>query len=318
MDINKYYNPNRRIEAKVSKDWKKKYPEFCISQLPGPGIVTNEKVTPGYINYIDENYIVLDDSDSKKMDLYWAWGWIGAHLLVCSVLLFGMKLNSDFLVMVLLTAGITYPPAIWFFIKAYYMNRERKLIFDRQKGLVQVPGSFWNSSQLIRFNELHVVLALKTRFQGGVYLQLFKNKSFADKYLEGGIMLPFIFAKALQSWSYWVWYMDKNRPLPPGDALDPYRERDYERRKAEGFPAPLHTSYINTPEYFTKEFELMCEENNTIPGMYNMSINDDNSEELIAHREKKKKEEEELAKKPRIYRVRVMFIKIVKDILLID
>jgi hypothetical protein len=33
----------------------------------------------------------------------------------------------------------------------------------------------------------------------------------------------------------------------------------------------------------------MCEENNTIPGMYNMSINDDNSEELIAHREKKRK-----------------------------
>lgn len=37
-------------------------------------------------------------------------------------------------------------------------------------------------------------------------------------------------------WSFFVWYMDKNRPLPPGTAFDPYRQADYERRKAEGFP----------------------------------------------------------------------------------
>ena len=42
--------------------------------------------------------------------------------------------------------------------------------------------------------------------------------------------------------------MDKNRPLPPGDAFDPYRERDFLRRKAEGFPPPLYKSYVPTPE----------------------------------------------------------------------
>ncbi len=49
-------------------------------------------------------------------------------------------------------------------------------------------------------------------------------------------------------WSYFVWYMDKNRPLPQGKAFDPYREKDYERRKAEGFPKPLYKSNIPTPE----------------------------------------------------------------------
>ncbi len=49
-------------------------------------------------------------------------------------------------------------------------------------------------------------------------------------------------------WSYFVWYMDKNRPLPPGKAFDPYREKDFERRKAEGFPKPLFESNIPTPE----------------------------------------------------------------------
>lgn len=48
--------------------------------------------------------------------------------------------------------------------------------------------------------------------------------------------------------SFYVWYMDKNRPLPPGTAFDPYRQKDFERRKAEGFPSPLYRSHIPTPE----------------------------------------------------------------------
>ena len=42
--------------------------------------------------------------------------------------------------------------------------------------------------------------------------------------------------------------MDKNRPLPPGEAFDAYREQDFERRKAEGFPKPLYPSNVPTPE----------------------------------------------------------------------
>ena len=41
--------------------------------------------------------------------------------------------------------------------------------------------------------------------------------------------------------------MDKNRPLPPGTAFDAYRKRDYQRRKAAGFPYPLYPG-ITTPE----------------------------------------------------------------------
>ena len=41
-----------------------------------------------------------------------------------------------------------------------------------------------------------------------------------------------------------AWYIDKNRPLPPGT--------DFDRRKAEGFPKPLYSSDIPTPEA-TKE-----------------------------------------------------------------
>ena len=53
-------------------------------------------------------------------------------------------------------------------------------------------------------------------------------------------------------WNFTIWYMDKNRPLPPGTAFDPYRQKDFERRKAEGFPKPLYPSSITTNEA-TKE-----------------------------------------------------------------
>ena len=60
------------------------------------------------------------------------------------------------------------------------------------------------------------------------------------------------YADPHQEWSLFVWYMDKNRPLPPGTAFDPFRENDFERRKAKGFPKPIYESNIATPEA-TKE-----------------------------------------------------------------
>ena len=53
--------------------------------------------------------------------------------------------------------------------------------------------------------------------------------------------------------SFYVWYMDRNRPLPPGTAFDLYRESDYERRKNEGLPEPLYPSIIKTPEWVGAE-----------------------------------------------------------------
>ena len=50
LDINKYYNPSRKIEPKVPKDWKKKYIDFCIGVLPGPAILYKETLGTG-INY---------------------------------------------------------------------------------------------------------------------------------------------------------------------------------------------------------------------------------------------------------------------------
>ncbi len=66
-----------------------------------------------------------------------------------------------------------------------------------------------------------------------------------NAYISRGGFYP---STAQQDWSFYVWYMDKNRPLPPGTAFDEYRDEDFERRKAAGFPKPLFESDIETSE----------------------------------------------------------------------
>ena len=64
----------------------------------------------------------------------------------------------------------------------------------------------------------------------------------------------------IKSWSFIVWYMDKNRPLPPGKVFDPYRKRDYERRKAEGVLEPLYESWISIFEDYDEQFQARKEQ----------------------------------------------------------
>lgn len=49
--------------------------------------------------------------------------------------------------------------------------------------------------------------------------------------------------------SFLQWYMDKNRPLPPGKVFDEYRLRDYETRKSRGLNKPLIASLVEMFEY---------------------------------------------------------------------
>ena len=118
----------------------------------------------------------------------------------------------------------------------------KELILNREEGTISMPRAFKKENLVISFEEGEGIV--KFTAGGGaapdVYLVfLHKNRK------KGGHLSHFdIYA----FWDFVVWYMDKNRPLPPGTAFDPYREADFQRRKAEGFPKPLYKSYIPTPE----------------------------------------------------------------------
>ena len=129
-----------------------------------------------------------------------------------------------------------------FYIIYNFTHPKKILILDRLNGIITFPGFLYGKPITMPFEE--VLAAVKGGYGVGMATLaiLRKNKLTSTSY---DFDLQY---EPIQSWSFMVWYMDKNRPLPPGKVFDPYRQKDYERRKKEGFPKPLYQSWIATPE----------------------------------------------------------------------
>ncbi len=125
----------------------------------------------------------------------------------------------------------------------HYISPKKYFIANRQTGKLRVPTPIKKPEVWIDFNKGFAFE--KTAYLDNFYTSLFFQTNPEVK--PGAVFGLADFARE-DYWNFLVWYMDKNRPLPPGTAFDPYRQRDFERRKAEGFPKPLYPSTIKTPE----------------------------------------------------------------------
>jgi len=140
--------------------------------------------------------------------------------------------------------------SISFFVAVYYayeiyINRYEIISLDRENGLISFPvGLRQNKRGTSPFDKINIHWTTMGASTGNIKIHLVA--SHPD--IKGGTFLEGLDSNHRKLWSFYVWYMDKNRPLPPGSAFDPYREADYERRKAEGFPKPLYRSHIPTHE----------------------------------------------------------------------
>lgn len=117
---------------------------------------------------------------------------------------------------------------------------------NRKEGFMKLPGD--NMRYVVPFKNVHyhilgggspggsmgLCLAMVKPPRNSVAWVPFFQRQFTDMPME--------------ALSQMVWYMDKNRPLPPGREFDPFRQADFERRRAEGFPPPMYLSHIPTPE----------------------------------------------------------------------
>ena len=126
------------------------------------------------------------------------------------------------------------------------------LTLYRLQGLIELPRNDESlESFVIRFDDLKAIKRsiTTTNYHSGPMIMFIRDAStrLIPKAMNWiGMSWS---NNPMEYWSFYVWYMDKNRPLPPGSAFDPYRKKDYERRKAEGFPPPFYKSLIPTPEY---------------------------------------------------------------------
>ena len=122
----------------------------------------------------------------------------------------------------------------------YYKNSKKLLVLDRLNGMVTYPGFLFSKPCSVPFDEL--LASVASFANAGASLVFYHYNGITGTSISAEDYKP------SGNWSFIVWYMDKNRPLPPGEAFDPYRKKDFQRRKAEGFPPPLYPSYIDTPE----------------------------------------------------------------------
>ena len=131
-----------------------------------------------------------------------------------------------------------------FFLYAY--NYPKKyMIFNRKKGLFTFPDWFYMKPHTVAFAKHNKFFWTGTGGASGAAGQQLVT---APPKSARSIWINIHVTGFSGSWSFMLWYMDKNRPLPPGTAFDPYREQDFLRRKAEGFPPPLFKSTFPTPE----------------------------------------------------------------------
>ena len=189
----------------------------------------------------EENFIVKTDLWTSP----WAIGITGGGITLIAILLFlrgilkGDPLQIEDMIF-FIGAIIGF---LSFVIYAFTMPKE-EAILNRRDGLITFDGFLWQPNITMPFSEVEFCFSTGgVNMQGAYQLQVMRpNKwvTFGSSFFSG--------KNCFKDISFIVWYMDKNRPLPPGELFDPYRQADYERRKAEGFPKPLYYSKIETPE----------------------------------------------------------------------
>ncbi|ATA68075.1 hypothetical protein CGC48_05185 [Capnocytophaga cynodegmi] len=189
---------------------------------------------------VEENFIVKTDLWTSP----WAIGItvgvisLGTLLLFAKGMLRGVPLRAEDMIF-FIGAIIGF---LFSIIYPLTMPKE-EAILNRRDGLITFDGFLWQPNITMAFSEVEFCYSTGgTDLQGAFQLQVMRPNKWVT------FAIPIYPGKCYESISFIVWYMDKNRPLPPGELFDPYREADYHRRKAEGFPPPLYPSKIETPE----------------------------------------------------------------------
>jgi len=111
------------------------------------------------------------------------------------------------------------------FLFNYLFRSSDIVVFDRMKGIVTLSGRLFVKQKTMPFLSNAIIYKRE--------LLYIDHPLYAISYHIPGFAY----------WtSFYVWYMDKNRPLPPGSLFDPYREIDFKRRQAQDFPDPIYPS----------------------------------------------------------------------------
>ena len=233
--IHKYMNGVDRIRS--TKEW------LPVKYQGGEVTVLNHTSVhwPDTLQLDEEKYIYKNTPGNVIAAM---WAGFGLFGLIAGVLPAGWGLLNEFgivgsynndplwlsLFFIIFLASFTFlpiPAILLSFVYPFKRPKERLLIWDRENGTVTLPPRFWGEHEVVPFKDLKV----KKIRNLGSFVQFHVLAAFRP---SDGQPIEFgLLGDNAKDWAFYCWYMDKTRPLPPGEVFDPYRERDEERRRME-------------------------------------------------------------------------------------
>lgn len=217
---------HKEYSKRQTKRLKKRTLKKQIIKEPDAHNLIEGKHSDFYIRKDDEIEAISLKKNSR-IGSYWAIGI--SSLIILTYFISPTDERNWFTNMLLISSILAISLSIYYILN----TPERRLIFDRKNGVITIPMYFYYKDITMRFDD--AFLWKSGGFTGstisGLRLSVIRPDFIATHTYIGGSYGLY------ESVAYRVWYMDKNRPLPPGTAFDPYRQKDFERRKAEGFPA---------------------------------------------------------------------------------
>ena len=189
--------------------------------------------------YIDDQFIEFEVAP-KVIPLIGG----GVFLIIIIMIIIGaIKFPNDTVSLSFILWSLFSVLGFSFFTYYYFTMPPKETIYNRQDGLVTFPGFMWKQNITMSIRDVEFAFSQPSAQGIGAYqLRIVRpDKIFSQALMSFG-------GTCYEDLSFWLWYMDKNRPLPPGDAFDEFRDRDFERRKAAGFPKPMFPARFPTPE----------------------------------------------------------------------
>lgn len=192
-----------------------------IAEAENPGIY--------HFHRVDDEFIVISKPKLKKKSLRTFIIWT-----VISTIAFVAICNSnDYEILGIPTAAALI--TLYFLLKTLLPSPQ--LVFDRLNGQLILRGNMVTPGFKASFSRITPAV---------LYGELL---AVSHPLFEYSVLAYGLFNQ--DTWSFYVHYMDRNRPLPAGDVFDAFREKDYLRRKAVGFSKPLFdaSTYICDADY---------------------------------------------------------------------
>ena len=224
------------IEIINQKIFKPVLLERIISERPSRYIADNPFIELNkYFKTLEANDLFfVEDVNDNPWHLLLIFGCVLLPAsIACMVSLDFFLYTSPFLVIALLPLAL------------HYFNPSKEIVLDRLNGTITYPKLFfYKTPNTFLFSEV----------------QFFKKLERGDEDHDSSMILYLKHPKSkkkiilstandlYEKMCFYIWYMDKNRPLPPGNAFNPYRKEDFDRRHKEGFLTPLYPSLIDIKE----------------------------------------------------------------------